>query len=198
MPPTLPATALPGQKLSPTLLPLHTHVDRPHVGRINIEHQGDRLASGRRHLVEVSRLREDAPKRRNRSRPPLARLHNFDAMSQGGHVRFHGSTILSASARMPRALRRAELCCERGRLRTAVLSGTCANCPRGVGAKLCSRRSARCRWVAAERVTTVCGTRLVDSRNALWPGPEARASPLLARATDQREPHRHRRPAVER
>ena len=103
----------------------------PTSAGINIEHHGDRLASGRRHVVEVSRLREDAPKRGNRYRPPLARLHDFDAMSQGGHVRFHGSTILPASARMPRASRRRELCCERGRLRTAVLSGTCANCPRG-------------------------------------------------------------------
>lgn len=98
----LTATALLGQKLSLTLLRLHTHVDRAHISRIDVEHQGDRLASDRRHLIKVPRLREDTPERGNRYRPPVARPHDFDAMSQGGRFRFHGSTILPASARMPR------------------------------------------------------------------------------------------------
>ena len=85
-----------------SVLRLHTYVDRTHIGRINIEHHGDRLASSRRHLVEVSRLGENTPKRGNRYRPPLAGLHDFDAMPQGGRVRLHGSTILPASAGLPR------------------------------------------------------------------------------------------------
>ena len=42
-------------------------------------------------------------------------------------------------------------------------------CIDGVGAKLCSRRSASCLLVAAERVSSVYGTRWVDSRNASGP-----------------------------
>ena len=56
-----------------SVLRLHTYVDWTHIGRINIEQHGDRLASGHRHLVEVSRLGEDAPQRGNCYRPPLAR-----------------------------------------------------------------------------------------------------------------------------
>lgn len=94
--------ALLGQQPSLTLLRLHIHVDRAHFSRIDVEHQSNRIASDLRHLIEVPRLREDAPERGNRYRPPVARSHDFDAMSQGAHIRFHSSTILPASARMPR------------------------------------------------------------------------------------------------
>ena len=64
--------ALLGQKLSLTLLRLHTHVDRAHVGGIDVEHHGDRIASDLRHLIEMSRLREDAGERGNRHRLEIA------------------------------------------------------------------------------------------------------------------------------
>ncbi len=116
----LAAMVLLGQKLGLTLLRLHTHLDRAHLNRIDVEHHGDRLASDLRHLIKVPRLREDAPERGHRNRPPVARPHDVDAMSQGGRFRFHGSTIVPASARIPRCGR---LAGQDGRLEVGAVLG---------------------------------------------------------------------------